>query len=189
MLKVTLKVGEPVAAWSRVALEHVEDSRTTWLKVPLGSFRHFQMTSVESISIVWKALPKAPASGTYPWSRAPHCVYSLWPYPLVFNWRFPRRASKAPKLPCWEEGGGTQRGARCRSQTPSRSSSHSPALEGAVCPVQKAACGRACQRPWELLKVRLEGRVRLGVHGTGQRRSLCAQAVNGSQEIQTTSKG
>lgn len=73
-MKVTLKVGEPVAVWSHVVLERTEDSRTIWLNVPLGSFRHFQMTSG---SIVWKAVPKAPESGTYPWSRASHCACSL----------------------------------------------------------------------------------------------------------------
>ena len=81
-MKVTLKVGEPVAAWSRVALEHVEDSRTTWLKVPLGSFRHFQMTSVESISIGWKALPKAQrvahTLGHVPPTVSTLCGHTCW---------------------------------------------------------------------------------------------------------------
>lgn len=189
MMKVTLKVGEPVAAGSRVVLEHAEDSRTTRLKVLLGSFWHFQMTSVESISIVWRALPKAPASGTYPWSRAPTvstlCGHTRW----CLTGASPGAPRRPPSTPAGRKGGEPREelGAGVRL-LPGGAHTALP-WNMLVCPVQKAACGRACQRPWELLRVRLEGRVWLGVHGTSQRRPLCAQAVSGSQERQTTNKG
>ena len=101
-MKVTLKVGEPVAVWSRVVLEHMEDSRTIWLNVPPGSSWHFQMTSG---SMVQKALPK-PQRVAHALGHVPHTVSTLRPYQLVFDWALPQESLEGPQPPLL---GGRQR--------------------------------------------------------------------------------